>query len=67
MEDKSLNIMLIVIFGMAGTAILTLAWLQPMSLIDRLLTTIIALIGLLWMVIRVVLLVLARVNAKYPR
>ena len=64
MEDKSLNIMLIVIFGMAGTAILTLAWLQPMSGSGRILTTLIGSVGLLVAAFRARLLRSPQVSAE---
>ena len=47
MKDKSLNVLLVVLFGISGTAVLALAWLQPMSDSARILSTFIGSIGLL--------------------
>ena len=47
MKDKSLDILLVVLFGLSGMTILTLAWVQPMVISERILTTIIGSIGLI--------------------
>jgi len=47
MRDKSLDILLMAIFGTSGIAILLLAWLQPMVDSERILTTLIGSVGLL--------------------
>jgi len=47
MKDKSLNVLLVVLFGLSGTAVLALAWLQPMSDSARILSTFIGSFGLL--------------------
>ena len=47
MKDKSLDILLVVLFGLSGMTILTLAWVQPMAISERILTTIIGSIGLI--------------------
>jgi len=47
MRDKALDIFLIVFFGMAGMAVLILAWTQPMPVSERILTTSAGSIGLL--------------------
>ena len=46
MKDKSLDILLVVLFGLSGMTILTLAWVQPMVISERILTAIIGSIGL---------------------
>ena len=52
MRDKSLDIFLMLLFGISGVAILMLAWLQPMVVPERILTTFIGSVGLLVAVIR---------------
>ena len=52
MNDKSLDIFLMVLFGLGGLAILTLAWVQPMPASERILATIIGSIGLVWVFFR---------------
>jgi polyferredoxin len=52
MRDKSLDIFLMVLFGIGGIIILVLAWLQPMPLTDRIVTTSIGSIGIVWVLIR---------------
>ena len=47
MKDKSLDILLVVLFGLSGMTILTLAWVQPMVISERILTIIIGSIGLI--------------------
>ena len=47
MRDKSLDILLMALFGTSGIAILLLAWLQPMADSERILTTLIGSVGLL--------------------
>ena len=54
-RDKTLDIFLILLFGVGGVAILILAWAQPMSLPERIMTTSIGSIGLLGMLVRVLL------------
>jgi hypothetical protein len=46
MMDRSMNIMLMVVFGILGTAVLVLAWLQPMSGAERGLSTFMGVVGL---------------------
>ena len=46
MRDKSLGILLMVLFGIAGITVLVLAWLWPMSGLERILTTFIGVFGL---------------------
>ena len=47
MKDKSLDILLVALFGLSGMAVLTLAWVQPMVISERILTVIIGSIGLI--------------------
>ncbi len=51
-RDKSLDIFLMVLFGMGGITILILAWAQPMLLPERILTTSVGSMGLLWVFVR---------------
>ena len=53
MRDKSLDILLMALFGTSGIAILLLAWLQPMVDSERILTTLIGSAGLLLASIKV--------------
>ena len=52
MNDKSLRIFLMALFGVGGMTILIFAWVQPMSAAERVLTTLIGSFGLLWVVVR---------------
>ncbi len=52
MNDKSLGIFLMVLFGIGGITILIVAWAQPMSVLERVLTTSIGLIGPFWVLSR---------------
>ena len=56
MRDKSLNIFLIVLFGMSSIAILMLAWLWQMPESERILATFIGSIGLFVVFIRALML-----------
>ena len=56
MRDKTLDIFLIVLFGLGGIAILILAWVQPMQVSERIFTTIVGSIGPFWVLIRAPLL-----------
>jgi len=67
MKDTFLNVFLMVLFGAGGITILLVAWLQPVPLVEIILTTSVASIGILWVVIRAVSLVLARVKVRQPR
>ena len=64
MIDRTLDIFLMVIFGTGGIVVLTLAWIQPISLSERILTTSVGSAGLLWVLIR--LLLLRSVSTKIP-
>ena len=46
-KDKSLDIFLLVLFGISGISILTLAWLWPMTGVERILTSLIGASGFL--------------------
>lgn len=56
MKDKSLNVLLLVIFGITGAVILMLAWLEPMSVSERALTTIIGSVGIFMALTRAMML-----------
>jgi hypothetical protein len=55
MKNKTLNMALMVIFGVGGIATLAIAWGQPLPLSDRILPTFGGVIGLAWVLILVVL------------
>ena len=55
-RDGAFSIFLIVFFGMAGTAVLVLAWAQPMPVSERVLSTFAGSIGLLVALVRMVML-----------
>jgi membrane protein implicated in regulation of membrane protease activity len=59
-RDRSLDIFLMVLFGMGGIAILVLAWVQPMPLPERILTTLFASVGLFWVLYRALSLISLR-------
>ena len=56
MIDKGMDRFLMALFSAGGITILIFAWLQPMPVSERILTTFIGAIGLLWVLIRVLLL-----------
>lgn len=66
MKDKGLDILLMAVFGVGGIAILLLAFALPMPLSERIPTILVGSIGIVWVLVRVVTLVLARVNARQP-
>jgi len=45
-RDRSLSILLMVLFGISGTFILVFTWLQPMTGMERVLSNILGAIGL---------------------
>jgi hypothetical protein len=47
MKDKSMDVFLVVMFGILGLAIIVLAWVRPMPESERILTTIIGSGGLI--------------------
>ncbi|MBU2535298.1 MAG: hypothetical protein ABIK32_05370 [Chloroflexota bacterium] len=44
--DRSLSVLLMVLFGISGTLILIFTWLQPMPGMERILSTVLGAIGL---------------------
>jgi hypothetical protein len=56
MMDKGLGTFLAFLFGMAGVTTLILAWVVPMPASDRILTAFVGAMGLLWVLIRLLLL-----------
>ena len=56
MGDKSLGLFLMVLFGISGMAILILAWLWPMPVSERVMTTFLGSTGFLVAVNRAVFL-----------
>ncbi len=66
MKDKSLDILLVVFFGLSGMTVLILSWVQPMVISERILTAIIGSIGLIvaltkWLILKSAL---ARENTR---
>jgi len=59
-DGKVRDIFLVAFFGMAGIAVLILAWIQPMSVPDRILTTFAGSAGLLLALTRTIMLRLVR-------
>ena len=45
-KDRSLNMLLMALFGISGTFILAFTWLQPMPGMERVLSTVLGAIGL---------------------
>ena len=45
-KDRSLSMLLMALFGISGTFILVFTWLQPMSGMERVLSTVLGAIGL---------------------
>ena len=64
MKDKGLDIFLAVLFGIGGIVILVLAWAGQMPVPERIFATLIASIGLIWVLIRALLLMSVRANGK---
>ena len=56
MRDKSLDFFLMILFGIGGITIMVLTWSQTMQLPERILSTSIGMIGLIWTASRVRLL-----------
>ena len=55
MIDKGPGIFLLLLFGAAGITILALAWVQPMPVAERILTTSVGVIGLSGVLVRLLL------------
>jgi hypothetical protein len=53
--DKGLQIFIVVLFSVLGMAIVVLAWVQPMLVAERIITTFIGLVGISWVLLRVLL------------
>jgi len=51
MKNKSLNMLLMVLFGVGGIGTLAMAWGQPLSLSDRILPTFGGAMALVWVLI----------------
>ena len=56
MHDKSLDIFLMAWFGVGGITILVIAWVQPMPVSEKILSVFIGSVGLLWVLIRALML-----------
>ena len=56
MVDKAPDIFLMLLFGMGGIIILILAWVQPMAVSERILTTFVGSVGPFGVLIRLLLL-----------
>jgi len=54
-KDKTLDILLVILFGLGGIAILIMAWAQPMTPTERTLTISIGSMGLFGMLIRMLI------------
>ena len=52
MKDKSLDIWLIVIFGVSGLAVTMLAWLWPAMESERIMATLAGLVGIMIAVVK---------------
>ena len=63
MRDKSLGVFLMVIFGVSGAAVLALAWTGTLSGSERIMATLMGLVGLLVAAVQVTLLKSPRDNA----
>ena len=56
MKDRALDILLMIFFGTGGIIILVITWSQPMVLAERILSTSIGMIGVVWVAARVMFL-----------
>ena len=64
MRDRSLSMLLMVLFGISGIFILAFVWLQPMSGMERALSTILGAIGLGIALSRIPLLKLSKAGTE---
>ena len=64
MRDIGLDILMMVVFGIGGITILVLAWIQPMSPAERILSISVGSAGLLGVLIRIVLLMSVRAGVN---
>ena len=62
MRDRALDIILMVLFAIGGITIVIIVWTQQMPLPDRILATFIASAGIIYTVVRSLLLISARVK-----
>ena len=67
MEDKSLGILLTVLFGISGMAVIALAWLWPAPASGRIMATFVGTAGLLIALTRVLMLKRLSVKANNER
>jgi hypothetical protein len=67
MKNKTLNRVLMVVFGVGGIGALVIAWVQPLPLSDRILPTFGGVIGLAWVLLLAVLSRLTPVKADTSR
>ena len=63
-RDKGFDIFLTVFFGMTGIAVLILAWIQPMPVSERILTTSAGSTGLLLALIQALVFKSVRTRAR---
>ena len=54
-SDRALDIMLMILFGMGGLAVMVIAWVQPLFTMERILATLIGSAGFFWVLARVLL------------
>lgn len=52
MKDKALDTFSVILFGTGGIAILVLAWVQPMPVWERILTSLVGSVGLVGVLVR---------------
>ena len=56
MRDRALDILLMIFFGTGGVIILVLTWSQPMIVSERILSTSVGMIGVVWVAARAMVL-----------
>ena len=67
MEDKSLGILLTVLFGISGMAVILLAWLWPALASERIIATFVGSAGLFIALTRILVLKRLMVKAENER
>ena len=55
MKDKSPDILLLLLFGIGGIAILAMTWTRPMPASEWILNTLIGFSGIFWVSLRILL------------
>ena len=55
MNDKSMDIFLMLLFGIGGVVIFILTWVQSMPLMERILSVLFGSVGIFWVLIHVLL------------